>query len=42
MWVGATSDRELEEIIRSGGRRGEIYGALRALRDKYADLIRKR
>ena len=42
MWVGPTSDRELEQIIRAGGRRGEIYGRLKALRDKYADLIRAR
>lgn len=42
MWVGPTSERELEQIIRAGGRRGEIYGQLKALRDKYADLIRAR
>lgn len=40
--VGATSEDELKRIIREGGRRGEIYGALRGLRDRYADLIRKR
>nr|MDQ2971633.1 FAD-binding oxidoreductase [Pseudomonadota bacterium] len=42
MRVGATSEDELESIIREGGRRGEIYGALKALRDQYADLIRER
>jgi FAD/FMN-containing dehydrogenase/Fe-S oxidoreductase len=42
MRVGATSDTELQEIIRAGGRRGEIYAQLKALRDKYADQIRKR
>ncbi len=42
MRVGATSDEELERIIAEGGRRGEIYAKLRALRDRYADLIRKR
>jgi FAD/FMN-containing dehydrogenase/Fe-S oxidoreductase len=42
MRVGATSDEDLTEIIRAGGRRGEIYGRLRALRDKYADQIRTR
>jgi FAD/FMN-containing dehydrogenase/Fe-S oxidoreductase len=42
MRVGATSDTELEQIIRDGGRRGEIYAALNALRDKYAELIRAR
>jgi len=40
--VGATSDEELARIIRSGGRRGEIYGRLRALRDRTADLVRTR
>lgn len=40
--VGPTSDAELEKIIREGGRKGEIYSRLRGLRDKYADLIRKR
>jgi FAD/FMN-containing dehydrogenase/Fe-S oxidoreductase len=38
--VGPTSETELDAIIRAGGRRGEIYGGLRALRDRYADLIR--
>ncbi|MBO9541519.1 FAD-binding protein [bacterium] len=33
-------DHELDAIIQEGGRRGEIFGRLRALRDKYADLIR--
>ena len=40
--VGPTSETELEEIIRGGGRRGEIYSRLRDLRDRYADLIRQR
>ncbi|MET1084770.1 MAG: FAD-binding oxidoreductase, partial [Burkholderiales bacterium] len=39
-WVGPTGDAELEQIIREGGRRGEIYAGLKALRDKYADEIR--
>ena len=39
-WVGPTQDDELERIIAAGGRQGEIYAALRQLRDKYADLIR--
>jgi FAD/FMN-containing dehydrogenase len=42
MRVGRTSDEEYEEILREGGRRGEIYRQLRALRDRYADLIRER
>jgi FAD/FMN-containing dehydrogenase/Fe-S oxidoreductase len=42
MTVGTTSEEELEAIISEGGRRGEIYGALRDLRDGYADQIRER
>ncbi len=42
MRVGKTSDAELEQIIRAGGRRGEIYRQLKALRDRYANLIRQR
>ncbi|HET9114686.1 MAG TPA: FAD-linked oxidase C-terminal domain-containing protein [Gaiellaceae bacterium] len=40
--VGATPEDELERIVAAGGRRGEIYAALRELRDRYADLIRER
>src|SRR6266478_5308034 len=40
--VGATSEDEIARIVREGGRRGEIYSKLRALRDRYADLIRAR
>jgi FAD/FMN-containing dehydrogenase len=40
--VGPTPEDELDAIVRGGGRRGEIYGALRALRDRYADEIRSR
>ncbi len=40
--VGRTAEAEIAEIIAGGGRRGEIYLRLRALRDRYADLIRKR
>ncbi len=40
--VGATSDEELAQIISEGGRRGEIYARLKALRDTYADLVRAR
>jgi hypothetical protein len=42
MKVGKTSQSELERIIQEGGRRGEIYSRLRALRDKYGSLIRER
>ncbi|HWW87485.1 MAG TPA: FAD-binding oxidoreductase, partial [Vicinamibacterales bacterium] len=34
--VGATSPTELESIIGGGGRRGEIYSTLRAIRDRYS------
>ncbi len=40
MRVGKTSDEELERTIREGGRKGEIYAKLKALRDRYADRIR--
>jgi FAD/FMN-containing dehydrogenase/Fe-S oxidoreductase len=40
--VGKTSDGELEQIIREGGQRGQIYTALKKLRDQYADLVRER
>ncbi len=42
MRVGRTSDDELQEIIRAGGRRGEIYSRMKDLRDRYADLIREK
>lgn len=42
MRVGATSEIELERIIRQGGRRGEIYAAMKRLRDRYAPVIRER
>jgi FAD/FMN-containing dehydrogenase/Fe-S oxidoreductase len=42
MRVGRTSIAELDQIIRAGGRRGEIYAALKNLRDRYEELIRKR
>jgi FAD/FMN-containing dehydrogenase/Fe-S oxidoreductase len=42
MWVGPVSDEELDAIIGEGGVRGEIYSRLKAIRDRYADEIRKR
>ncbi len=42
MTVGATSEEELQRIIRAGGRKGEIYHALQHLRDDYAALVRER
>jgi len=39
--VGATDgEADIESIIAQGGRRGEIYSKLRAIRDQYAGLIR--
>jgi FAD/FMN-containing dehydrogenase/Fe-S oxidoreductase len=40
--VGETSDGEIEQIIRDGGRRGDIYARLKALQDTYSDLVRAR
>jgi FAD/FMN-containing dehydrogenase/Fe-S oxidoreductase len=40
--VGATAAEELDRIVAESGRRGEIYGGLRSLRDRFADLIRQR
>ncbi len=40
--VGKTNDEELARFIREGGRRAAIYARMKALRDKYADLIRER
>ena len=40
--VGKTSETELEQIIREGGRRGEIYAGLKGLRDRYSDLVRQK
>jgi FAD/FMN-containing dehydrogenase/Fe-S oxidoreductase len=41
-WVGPTSEEEIEQIVGAGGRKGQIYRDLRELRDRYAELIRKR
>ncbi len=40
--LGATSDAELEKIIREGGRRAQIYVGLKSVRDRYSDLVRQR
>src|SRR5579872_7269414 len=42
MRVGPTSEIDLQSIIAAGGRKGQIYADLKALRDKYADQIRAR
>src|SRR5439155_3087743 len=40
--VGQTSPEELDKAMDAGGRRGEIYAALKSIRDQYGDLIRAR
>ena len=40
--VGPTSEGQLRSIVAAGGRRGEIYRRLDALRQRYAALIRER
>jgi FAD/FMN-containing dehydrogenase/Fe-S oxidoreductase len=42
MRVGPTTETQLSEIIRNGGRQGEIYAGLKRLRDDYGGLIRTR
>ncbi|MGD9734610.1 MAG: FAD-binding and (Fe-S)-binding domain-containing protein [Solirubrobacterales bacterium] len=42
MRVGPTGEEELEAIVAAGGRRGEIYAAMRDLRDRYTELVRER
>ncbi len=39
--VGKTSEEEFEQIVREGGRRGEIYQALHDLRERYGDAVRE-
>ncbi|HVT77784.1 MAG TPA: FAD-binding oxidoreductase, partial [Acidimicrobiales bacterium] len=40
MWVGATDDEEYARIVNEGGRRAEVYWALRTLRDEYGEQVR--
>jgi len=40
MKVGATGERELDQIIREGGRQGQIYEELRRIRDECSGHIR--
>lgn len=42
MEVGPTKEKELDETIRKGGRKGSIYKALKEIRDTSADEIRKK
>jgi FAD/FMN-containing dehydrogenase/Fe-S oxidoreductase len=40
--VGPTTEAELESHIKTGGRIGEIYSALKQIRDTYRDQVRAR
>ncbi len=40
--VGETPPDALDRILREGGRRGEIYAAMKSIVDRYGDLIRER
>ena len=40
--VGPTTEDDLAAIIAAGGRRGAIYAGMKAIRDRYAELIRAR
>jgi FAD/FMN-containing dehydrogenase/Fe-S oxidoreductase len=42
MTVGPTTPDELDSIIRAGGRRGEIYAALKRLRNRYSVQIQEK
>lgn len=42
MRVGRTKEEDLVRIIAAGGRRGAIYAGMKAIRDRYAELIRQR
>jgi FAD/FMN-containing dehydrogenase len=39
-WCGRTSEKDYARIVRGGGRRGEVYRQLRALRDDHLGRIR--
>jgi FAD/FMN-containing dehydrogenase/Fe-S oxidoreductase len=40
--VGVGEEDRIDAIVAAGGRKAEIYAALRDLRDRYADVIRER
>ena len=42
MTLGGCDDAEYERVLRAGGRRAEVYRALRELRDRYATEIRSK
>src|SRR3981189_2622171 len=41
MHVGATSEEDLNRIVREGGRRAEIYSGLKAIADRYGEHVRR-
>jgi FAD/FMN-containing dehydrogenase len=41
MTVGATTEEDFNRIVAEGGRKAEVYRSLRALRDRYADRMRR-
>jgi FAD/FMN-containing dehydrogenase/Fe-S oxidoreductase len=41
MHVGATSEEDFIRIVREGGRRAEIYSALKSIADRYGDHVRR-
>ncbi len=42
MWVGPTDDEEFSEVVAAGGRKADIYQALRSLGGREADRIREK
>src|SRR5690606_37060337 len=40
--VGPTTDQDFEAAIRDGGRRGQVYAAMKRIRDRHGDLVRER
>ncbi len=42
MRVGATSERDFEEIVSAGGRKGAIYQRLREIHERYGRLVGER
>ncbi len=40
MTLGRTSEEQLGDIVRAGGRKGDIYAGLMRIRERYADLVR--
>ena len=41
-WCGPTPEKEFAEIVLKGDRRAQIYRSLKAIADRYGDLIRRR